>query len=65
MYKLPTDREMNMMLLAGQTIRLTPNSNELPVIFVSGRGPDEHLFSTPDAIDHAKRIVAALNRSFG
>lgn len=61
MYRLPDDRSMRQQCLMGQTIVLKPDSTDWPVVFVSQRSPDEHLFSPDTAIQRAQAICAALN----
>ncbi len=60
MYKLPDVRTMHQQLLAGQSIMLRPDRADWPVVFVSQRSPDEHLFSVDVAIQRAQTICAAL-----
>lgn len=59
-YKLPDDRTMRQQLLAGQTIVLRPDRTDWPVVFVSQRAVDEHLFEIDVAIQRAQVICAAL-----
>lgn len=61
MYKLPDERTMRQQCLMGLRIVLQPDSTDWPVVLVSQRSADEHLFSVETAIQRATTICAALN----